>query len=305
METLFAGWDGGGTATTVTCIHADGGVAASGKCGALNLNGAEEQTVRKTVADCLSLMRGAGECAGLCVGAAGVSNPHAAQALRRMLKEEGYHGELCLAGDHEAALSGGVGPCGMALISGTGSICYGKNEQGQSARSGGYGHVLDDEGSGYAIGRDILKAVLLAADGRGPATSMSGEVARVIGSAEPSALVGYVHDTRRAKADIAAFAPLLDSAAEQGDEAALRIAQRAAESLCSLVEATEKKLGMPRAELAISGSILLHCRPVIRRVEALLAQRVPDIRLIAPRHDSAYGAAMIALTHWKEKQENG
>lgn len=76
-------------------------------------------------------------------------------------------GVIRLVGDHETALAGALEePAGVILIAGTGSICYGVNESGAKFRAGGYGHIIDDAGSAYAIGRDILKAVVRSSDGR-------------------------------------------------------------------------------------------------------------------------------------------
>ena len=69
--------------------------------------------------------------------------------------------------DQETALAGALGaPCGMVLIAGTGSICFGRDAVVKQPGSGGYGHKIDDEGSGYALGRDALAAVVRAQDGR-------------------------------------------------------------------------------------------------------------------------------------------
>ncbi|WP_312430280.1 BadF/BadG/BcrA/BcrD ATPase family protein [Lacrimispora sp.] len=107
------------------------------------------------------------DCRGICIGAAGISNRDTAKLLTRNLKEQGMQGVIRLVGDHETALAGALEePAGVILIAGTGSICYGINESGAKFRAGGYGHIIDDAGSAYAIGKDILKAVVRSSDGR-------------------------------------------------------------------------------------------------------------------------------------------
>ena len=305
MEMLLAGWDGGGTGTTVVCMNPDGAVLARKRFGPLNLNGAETGAVARTVRDCLSWMGGYGECVSLCVGAAGVSNANAAALLRRMLEQSGYGGRLTLAGDHEIALHGAVGGVGAVVIAGTGSICCGRDAQGQTARAGGGGHLIDDGGSGYAIGRDVLSAVLRARDGRGPTTLLENAVAEELGGASRESIVSYVYQEKRQKADIARFARLLAPASEAGDAAAQEIAGRAAQELYALLAAVLARLELPSADVALMGSVLEKCAPVRARTEKLIGAGLPAARVIAPRADAAQGAAMIAKQRWEEQCHGG
>ena len=173
-----AGMDGGGTKTVLEARAPDGRVLLRERFGPLNLNSAAAQAVRETMQGCTDALArlpgGLEACAALCVGSAGVSNPQARALLEQMLRRCGYRGALLLTGDQETALAGALGaPCGMVLIAGTGSICFGRDAAGKTARSGGYGHKIDDEGSGYALGRDALAAVVRAQDGRGPRTLLT------------------------------------------------------------------------------------------------------------------------------------
>lgn len=294
MQEIFVGWDGGGTGTHLVCLDADGTTIARQRFGPLNPNGADDEAVRTTVADCVRYMNRIGQCASLCIGAAGVSNPRVAKMLTELLSQQGIKTPPLLKGDHEIALVGAVGACGVILIAGTGSVCYGQDEYGHVARSGGYGHLLSDEGSGYAIGRDILSAVLRASDGRGCATLLEGEVAKRIGSAASSDLVAYAYHPKHTKADIAALAPLLEPAVRAGDAAALAIATRAAEELFLLAQAVLTQLPTT-IELSFLGSVLTHCEPVKQKTTTLLCERFPQLSIIPPREDAAYGAAWLAL----------
>ncbi|MCL2811227.1 MAG: ATPase [Clostridia bacterium] len=304
MQNIYVGWDGGGTATAVVCLDAAGHLLARERFGPLNLNGASEAAVQATIADCVDFMNGIGQCAGLCVGAAGVSNPQVSQVLLRLLAKQGIQASTLLAGDHEIALSGAVGAHGAVLISGTGSICYGR-DQNRTVRCGGYGHLIDDGGSGYAIGRDMLSAVLRAADGRSPQTALTHAVAQKLGSADPTVLMAYVHHPAHQKADIAAFVPLLAPAVALGDPAALAIAERAAGELCLLAQTVCAQLEIepPGLELAMLGSVLIHCAPVAEWTAELLRASIPHLSIIVPRADAAWGAALLALNQRKGSDE--
>ena len=86
----------------------------------------------------------------------------------------GYKARILVVNDALIALQAGVGDApGIVIVSGTGSIAYGRNDRGEASRAGGWGYVLGDEGSGYWIGRLALRAVVRHADGRGRATSLT------------------------------------------------------------------------------------------------------------------------------------
>ena len=236
-----AGMDGGGTKTVLEARAPDGRVLLRERFGPLNLNSAAAQAVRETMQGCTDALArlpgGLEACAALCVGSAGVSNPQARALLEQMLRRCGYRGALLLTGDQETALAGALGaPCGMVLIAGTGSICFGRDAAGKTARSGGYGHKIDDEGSGYALGRDALAAVVRAQDGRGPRTLLTDLVFAQLKVVDVGGLVQFTYDPQTDKKQIAALAPLVARAYEAGDEAAKTVVEKACRELALLVE---------------------------------------------------------------------
>ncbi|MBQ9198398.1 MAG: ATPase, partial [Clostridia bacterium] len=156
----YCGWDGGGSSTKVFLLPEEGAACQTQGFGPLNPNGSTPGAVRQTVADCVQWMAnqagGLKGCGGLVIGIAGVSNLYVAQLLENAVRECGYHGNLRLLGDQEIALAGAIDGPGAILIAGTGSICFGRDKAGHTFRAGGFGYLIDDAGSGYAIGRDIL-----------------------------------------------------------------------------------------------------------------------------------------------------
>lgn len=203
---LFCGWDGGGTHTAVLIADASGRQLASAVFGPLNPNGNDPAAVVQTVKDAVAFMQRQGRVHALTVGMAGVSNAQAARQLTDMIRGAGYDGMLQLTGDQQIALRGAVRGAGAVLIAGTGSVCCGRDEAGRDWRTGGFGHLIDDEGSGYAIGRDILQAVVRASDGRGPATVLTEPVMTRTGAADLRALISWLYAPGRDKKDIASLA---------------------------------------------------------------------------------------------------
>ena len=187
MQTqYYAGWDGGGTKTLCRVLYQDGTAPQPFTAGALNPNGTVAGQCEATVADLLrnmaALPGGLDACRMLCIGAAGISNPATRVHLQNALQAGGYHGPVTFTGDQQTALYGALGgPGGIVLIAGTGSICYGQTTDGREARSGGWGSLMDDEGGGFALGRDALAAVVRAEDGRIAPTALHDAVFKALG----------------------------------------------------------------------------------------------------------------------------
>lgn len=305
MTRYVAGLDGGGTKTAVNIADEQGNIVAKFTGGGINFNGLDERAVQESLGGILAVIaetcHGLENCVQLCMGAAGVSNPSAAARLEAVVRVCGYRGGLLITGDHETALCGALdNPCGMILIAGTGSICYGRNRQGLTHRTGGYGHLIDDEGSGYSIGRQILAAVVQAADGRLAETKLTAMVYEQLKVDSLRQVIAFVYDTATHKKDIAALAPLLTEACLVGDQAALAIAVSSAASLLELVIPVAERLALQQGTLALAGSVLLKSACVETQLRELLAARYPEMRCIKAEQDAAAtGAVRMALAQLK------
>lgn len=295
-----AGVDGGGTKTAVTVMDETGHTVTTFASGGINYNGRDEAEVRRHLTEIAAMLaETCGElasCAQLVVGAAGVSNPAVPGRLTAALRESGYGGGVHIVGDHETALFGALErEHGMILIAGTGSICFGRSASGDVHRTGGFGHLIDDEGSGYSIGRDVLSAVVRSHDGRAPATVLTQLTYAKLGIGSVGELVGFVYDRRTGKQDIAALAPLLSEACALRDEAALAIAARCGMSLAELVVPVAERLWPDGGELALAGSVLLRNAHVREALLARLRQVCPAVQAADARRDASAGAALMAL----------
>ncbi|CAN7732528.1 ATPase [Paenibacillus sp. LjRoot153] len=300
MKKYAVGLDGGGTKTAVTIVDESGNEVHTFTSGAINYNGQDVASVQASLAEIFrtidSVCDGLHHCAQVCIGAAGISNPTVATRLETSVRACGYKGPLFITGDQDTALCGAHNrELGIILIAGTGSICYGKNEAGDTHRAGGYGYLIDDEGSGYSIGRDLLSAVVRAHDGRLPATVIAGMVFEQLGMTTIGQIIGFVYDKQTNKKDIAALAPILSKACELGDEAALAIADKSARSLLELVVPVAEKLSMQEGVLAMAGSALLKNSFIQTAFIDGLKERYPAMTCITPKRDAASGAALMAL----------
>lgn len=298
MKNCFIGMDGGGTKTAVTVADKNGTVLETLKSGGMNYNGQDSHLIEQSFADIFARLRQKGyleHCLSMCIGAAGTSNPSVEKNITELVRGQGYAGTLYIAGDHEIALYGAHGRLdGMILIAGTGSICFGTGEDGTLLRSGGFGYLIDDEGSGYAIGRDILSAVVQASDGRLPETLLSRQVFEFLNLQTIPELIKFVYHESTGKKGIAALSILLPEACAAGDGAALAIADKCADELVKLVVPVADKLGMQAGQLALSGSVLQKDVLIQGKFKNRLQQLYPDMDCIEPKFDAAYGAVLLA-----------
>ena len=295
----YCGWDGGGSKTKVCVTDGNGVVLIESEFGPINLNGNSADTVKNTIRDCINFMNtldnGLDKYKGLVVGVAGVSNREATETIENLIREYGYGGNLRILGDQEIALAGAIKGAGVILIAGTGSVCFGRDENGKTFRSGGYGYLIDDVGSGYAISRDILISVVRSLDGRGQNTCLTNMVFERLNVKSQEELITWLYAPETEKSQIATLSPLLLSALEQGDEVAKLIANKAAQDLAALVVAVWKKADIQNGEVALLGSIVTYYEYIEKQIIDILKKELPTAKLIKPRQEPAKGAAKLAV----------
>src|SRR5262249_50504885 len=147
----------------------------------------------------------------------------------------------------------------------------GRNAEGKHARSGGWGHILGDEGSGYAIAQQALQAVVRASDGRGPQTALRDRILQAWNLQNTDELIGEIYGEPE-KAKIASLSSWVMISARAGDQVAAGILQHAARELALAVSAVCQTLGFSRQEvpLALGGGLLINeadfCTQVIRQI---------------------------------------
>ena len=288
---FIAGIDGGGTHTRIEVRDMDNRLVRRGEFGPFNVNSIGEEAYRSLLREVFAWCGGMTDCARLCVGAAGISNPKVKKILDEELEAAGFAGKHYLCGDQEIALRGAMDGPGVAVVSGTGSICFGKNAEGRTARSGGFGHIIDDGGSGYALGRDVLSSAARAADGRAKAEEILREVCQRLGGG-PEKIVPFVFAPETDKAVIAKFSHIALSQAEKGDPEAVEILNRGAGELYALVAAVQENLGIPGCRIALLGGLIAVDNPY-RRIVAEKLGALGDV--IAPAHNALWGAAQMAF----------
>jgi glucosamine kinase len=262
---LYLAIDAGGTKTN--CLLADDTrILARASTGTIKLMrvSEEEATARlQAVLEQVATVANV-SLAGVtrtCFGLAGISNP-AVQTWARQIVPAKVAGEFLLVGDEEIALDAAFpGGPGILVIAGTGSNIIGRDAAGKLFGTGGWGPVLGDEGSGYWIGLEALRAALRAQDRIG-LDGISSCLLRDIevhwqldSLAELVAMANQRTGFRRPAPDFATLAPVVADCAKRGDGLAAGVLERAGEELADQVTLVYQKMARPiPRKLTIAGS---------------------------------------------------
>ena len=291
---FIAGIDGGGTKTRLIVRSLDGSFEKIYEYGAFNFNSIGEKAFSSLLAEICDELSSLGVCKSLCVGAAGISNSKMRDAIDKGFSVS-FIKKWSLVGDnvtaHYGALSGNEG---IILIAGTGAICYGRNNTGEEWRCGGWGHLIGDDGSGYALGRDALSHLAKVIDGYGDETIIRELVASKLSLKDRGDIIAYVygHD----KSAVAALSPLVEDAYWANDKTAVRIVVENATALVDGICCVADKLDLSNVSVALLGGLLSHETCMRKEVVRLLGERRSDIKCVYPADDALHGALMIAAS---------
>ena len=194
-----------------------------------------------------------------CLAIAGADRDDARAGIEAWARQHHLSAVLTVCNDAEPLLACLPERCGIALIAGTGAFAYGRDAAGQVARAGGWGYRFGDEGSGYALAVAGVAAALRYADGRERFTQLLEAILAHFHVQNPRDLIEHLYAPEFDRRAVAQLAPLVLDLADQGDEVASGIRQRAASELCQLVLAVQRALQLPGPVLhiALSGSVLI------------------------------------------------
>jgi N-acetylglucosamine kinase-like BadF-type ATPase len=299
---LVMGIDGGGSKTLALLADENGQVIGRGLAGLSNFQVEGILAARKALQDAVQeAFHSAGvavqKLAALCLGMAGISRPADRQWLDAWLAEEQAAEKIEIVTDGAVLLWAGTPDgWGIGVVSGTGSIAMGSSPDGKWARSGGWGPLLGDEGSAYAMGLAALHAITQAADGRGPVTRLTGLVLETWNLPDSASLVGYVYQNGKSHPRIAGLGPVVSRAAAQGDEAALKIQAQTSADLAKMAVAVVRQLGLTNAvPCALGGGVLIHNEAIVRGlIEAACLEKIV-LEPVEMVNEPARGAVRLAL----------
>jgi N-acetylglucosamine kinase-like BadF-type ATPase len=300
---LVLGLDGGGTQMRAQVATQDGvvrGVGLSGPCNIAAMTATEALQSAQAAADAALLSAHASSevvCA-VCAGVAGTSYTARRAEFRQGLQEIFPNAQVSVVPDYAIALTGGTdGAAGIIVIAGTGSVAYGEDGNGTSHKSGGYGFLIDDAGSGYGVGRSALAAVLRADDGTGAATSLTECVPGALGLASVHDIVSSVYSGDITRVQIAGLARAVAETANGEDSVACAILMRAGGALALLAHGVVEQV-FSHAETSFPVILvggLWSAGPILTDVfERSLKRFAPLAVVTTPRQSPVTGAVRRA-----------
>ncbi|MGH9367002.1 MAG: N-acetylglucosamine kinase [Thermoanaerobaculia bacterium] len=292
------GIDAGGTKTRALLATEAGDVVASASGGGANLRTHGELEVEKVlhaVAEEASTSAGARPDA-VALGIAGAGRPEDAAVLTEILRRIGFRERVAVTNDaHIALVAGSPGRVGVALVCGTGSIAWGRNAAGETARAGGWGWHVGDEGSGYWIGERAIRQVLRARDGRGPATVLENGLREHFSIEQPEQIVRPIYDGDYPRHHVALFAVAVERAALAGDAVAARLLEDAAQELTLAARTVVGRLKLEGSpyDVVLSGGTFRALQTLERAVAEKLAAPGASVRPLEA--EPATGAVRLAI----------
>ena len=294
------GFDGGGTKTECVVLDAGGNIIGEGRGGPSNalrcgfdtafrsLRVAADEALKSASLHKHSVSR-------VCAGLAGAGRRNVVRRVLVFLAQEFPNALAQVITDYEIALEAavGAGP-GIVLIAGTGSVAYGRNTAGETARAGGYGAWVGDEGSAFEIGRLAVAAVARRRDQAGPITLLTDMIPAALDCGDWDELTQQI--MKNPEEIFPALFPVVAEAAEAGDSAAKEILFTSAIGLGNLAMIVARRLGMKDQEFPLvkSGGVFGHSRMLDALLDSVVVSGALRAKVSKLKISPAVGAARIA-----------
>ncbi len=303
MTRYVLGIDGGGTRTRAVILDETERVLGRGESGSSNYDDVGEATAQAHIAQAVEAARLAadlppGPFDAAFLGLGGIVSPTDRRIIRRIAERLNLAPADKIGVDHDIriALAGGLrGRPGIVIIAGTGSSCYGRNAEGEAWQAGGWGPLIADEGSGYWLGVQAMKAAMRAFDGRGEPTTLLERVQQHLALADIHDIMHRLYAQGITRAEVAAMAPLVIEAARDNDPVAQAILHRGAEELTLCAQTVARKLRLTAPEIALTGGLTNAGETFLHPVFEALRRQIPGCRPKLPELPPVLGAALLAL----------
>jgi N-acetylglucosamine kinase-like BadF-type ATPase len=298
MGRYFLGVDGGQSSTTALVGDETGRVLGYGRGGPCNHIGAAEGRTK--------FVNAINGCVGQALEQAGLPRETAFEAGCLGFSGGGADKEAIVAEiltiekrlvTHDAmiALSGAMaGGAGVITIAGTGSIAFGRNDEGRTGRAGGWGYAFGDEGGGFDLTRQALRAALRMEEGWGPPTPLRALLLEATGAKSANDLLHRFYTTEYPRSRVASLSRLVDQASQQGDSVATDILHFAGSQLAGFSTACRRQLFDAKAvcRFAYIGGVFQSARLLERYRQALAYDEFNQVA--PPLHGPAAGALFEA-----------
>lgn len=306
-EQIVIGVDGGGTSTRVALATVNGEVLGIGQAGTGNFHDVSARGVQDNIERALGeAWQSAGQtprqAAAAFLGMGSVASATDRQVIHQVACDLALAPAEQIGVDHDLsiALAGGLAlQPGIVLIAGTGSSSYGRGPDGSTWRAGGWGHTLDDMGSSGWIGLQAMVATVREYDGRGVPTVLSARVMDALRLEDIQNILWRVDAQCMSRREMAALAPLVTEAAEQGDPVAQRILATGADELALLPATVATKLNLVEqlgvVPVTITGGLTKAGPAFVDTLHAAISRCLPEAQIVEPKCQPVIGAVLRAV----------
>jgi N-acetylglucosamine kinase-like BadF-type ATPase len=299
------GVDGGGTKTHVVILDEEGRLLAEGTSGPSNYDDVGEDIARENIGRAVDAARASANLPtdpfeAVFFGMAGVVSAQDRQVIHNIAEVLDLAPTDAIAVDHDCriALAGGLsGRPGIVQIAGTGSSTFGMNAAGEGWRSGGWGHLLADEGSGCWLGIQAMIGAVRSYDGRLPHTPLQERVLSALGLEEMNEIMHKLYVEQLPRSEMARLAPLVIETAREGDPHAQSLLERGCDEMADCVLAVARHLHMDKgpSELALVGGIFQAGEIVLQPMRTAVRARLPHCQVLLAELPPVLGAGILAL----------
>ncbi|MEH2056958.1 MAG: BadF/BadG/BcrA/BcrD ATPase family protein [Nostoc sp.] len=309
------GIDGGGSKTVCVLMDDLRQVLGRGEGGPCNYQSigieATLQSIQSAISNAVEAARitNTVNIDAICLGLAGVGRAADIEVVKGLVKELQNNkslpitwalqpGNIVICNDALIALVGGIGQAvGIVVAAGTGSIVFGRNHQGDTKRVGGWGYILGDEGSAYKIAIAGMNAALKSSDGREISTNLVEGFKQHLDLENIEDLIEVIYRREWGVKQIAALAPVVDFAAASGDVVANIIIDDAVKELVKATSTVIDAIFSANSvlEVVTTGSVWRGRCKIHERFAVSLFKKFPEVKVIFPRYEPAYGAGFLAL----------
>ncbi|ADG78659.1 ATPase BadF/BadG/BcrA/BcrD type OS=Tsukamurella paurometabola (strain ATCC 8368 / DSM / CCUG 35730 / CIP 100753 / JCM 10117 / KCTC 9821 / NBRC 16120 / NCIMB 702349 / NCTC 13040) OX=521096 GN=Tpau_2047 PE=4 SV=1 [Tsukamurella paurometabola] len=288
MSGTVIGLDIGGSKTHA--VRAENGVVvAEALAGSANISSVGPVEAGRQLDIALTRL-GVGDVAAVCAGAAGVETPAGAAALTRLLADRVPSARVRVVHDSQLILAAAGVRDGIAVISGTGAVAWGRAGE-RHARAGGWGYLLGDEGSGYWVAKEAVRRTLDRIDREEPADHLGQQLAADCGLQDPDELLDHFY-AQTERRYWAGRARVVFELAQSGDVASTEIIDHAALALTDIAMSVAERIGSA-GPVILAGGLAVHQPALQRRVRHHLGLRgVADVRVLTV--DPVRGAIELA-----------
>lgn len=295
---VFSGIEGGATRTVCVIGDETGRLLGVGRSGPSNYLTAGMETMMRSLSEA---MDGALKAGGILqspeaayAGLAGLGLFPQPPAVEKAVQEATRSRKVFISNDAYVAVYGAfAGGPGMILVSGTGSIAMGRDAHGTLARVGGWGHILGDEGSGFHLSLEGIRAVTRAHDGLVPPTELTDKALSFFGIERSEELVKVFYLDGIGKERLATFSKEVLDTAARGDKVAIEIVASECEALKQMVRVLRTKLSLERPKLALFGGVFEGSQWFRQR---FIEELGGEAEVVRPLFSPVIGAFMLALS---------